>query len=261
MLKKSARGVKNITRSAKDDALNEEEFQKLLDACDRIEHTTQNKFIVLVAGRLGLRKAEIGHMTKEWVDFEEEMIHIPNSEPCDCGYCREQAKQMMQYNDLSFEKALNRFWSPKTEAASRNVPFHFNRETAEIIKKTMTEYGGSPLKTNSINGRLNKIADTAGLEGVYPHALRATAAMRFAYDGLDAFSLMTIMGWKDIETAQKYIRASGSRAKASLSRIYDDDDMLPTRSSRTVIKLTDRGREMLKAKRNSGEPIFIFPRS
>lgn len=193
-----------MTRSSKDNALNEKNFQKLLEACKRTEHTTQNKFIVLAAGRLGLRKAEIGHMKKEWVDFEKEMIRIPSHEPCHCGYCKEQAKQMVQNNDdLSFEGALEKYWRPKTEAAARTVPYHFDRETAGVIEKTMNEHGGLPLKTKSLSGRLNKITDIAGIEDLYLHALRATAAKKFAYEGLNAPSLMTIMGWRAKRTAQR----------------------------------------------------------
>ena len=58
----------------------------------------------------------------------------------------------------------------------------------------------------------------AGLEadGVYPHALRATAASAHASRGVSAYSLMSTMGWSDIGTARAYIRSNEEQANREI---------------------------------------------
>lgn len=210
------------TGSSKDDALSEEEFQKLLNACEQSTRSVLDKFLVLVMGVLGLRNGETAHMKADWVDFEKGVIQIPAHEPCNCSRCKGQAKQMTNHRDISFKEALAKYWRPKSDAGKRGVYFKNRPEVAEVIKKIMSKHGECPIGTSMINRRISKLAETADLEDVYPHALRATAAMRYAYDGLNIFQLMTIMGWADMQVALKYIRASGAGARKALEETYGD---------------------------------------
>lgn len=55
---------------------------------------------------------------------------------------------------------------------------------------------------------------------IYPHALRATAATYHAYNGLPAIALQNLMGWADLETAQKYLRKSAGATEKALEEIH-----------------------------------------
>lgn len=76
------------------DALSEREFERLLDACDDLSdpYRFEARLICLLAGRLGLRRGEIAHLSVAWLDWERKLLRVPSQEPCDCGYCRRQAR-------------------------------------------------------------------------------------------------------------------------------------------------------------------------
>jgi hypothetical protein len=99
-----------MTTRSKELALDDREFELLLEGADRItspQISLQAKFAVLVCGRLGFRAGELTHMTEDWVDWRKRMIDIPRHEPCTkgkdggiCGYCEQQAAQMVNYNAI-----------------------------------------------------------------------------------------------------------------------------------------------------------------
>ena len=84
-----------MPRHAHEDALSEAEFEQLVDGAKLLEPplNLEALFTVFVAGRLGLRAGEIAHMTREWINYETEMIEIPRHSDCECGYCRRQARR------------------------------------------------------------------------------------------------------------------------------------------------------------------------
>ena len=51
-----------LVRHSKENALERDEFEELVEACDKSLFPRQNRFLVLVMGRLGLRAAEVAHM-------------------------------------------------------------------------------------------------------------------------------------------------------------------------------------------------------
>ena len=103
-----------LVRHSKEDSLEEDEFEKLVEACDKSLFPKQNRFLVLVMGRLGLRAAEVAHMKESWLVKPRKMIRIPEHEPCDCSSCRAQAKQRAEVNDdISFKEAMKMQWRVK----------------------------------------------------------------------------------------------------------------------------------------------------
>jgi hypothetical protein len=74
------------------------------------------------------------------------MICIPRHQECtggrdggQCGYCRRKAAQKVEHNeDLDLEAAQASMWSPKTEAASREIPFDASPR-AEIVTERFFE--------------------------------------------------------------------------------------------------------------------------
>lgn len=232
--------------NSRDDALNEEEFERLVEACDRTDHPTQNRFIVLVAGKLGLRKAEIVHMKAYWVDFEDCILRIPGHEPCECHRCRRSAREKSENHDISYKQALSQQWQPKSNAGTRGVPFGHFEDVKETLREFWSKHDEFPYKRGTVYNRVKKLGRMAGIENLYPHALRATAAQRHARNNVDPYTLSSVMGWESIDRATPYIRASGSQAKRELDEKYQekDESSFWTNSGR-VFTLTKRGKKLL----------------
>lgn len=213
-----------MVRPTSDDALSEAEFRELLKGAEDLGQPTrlEAKFVILVAGRLGLRAGEISHMKRHWINFDRQLIQIPYYESCNCGYCYQQAKQEVEHNkELTIEEAMNNRWHAKTEYASRAVPYSFSNELREIIIEFFKKYGEFPTSRLSVNRRVRQAKDESSLgKRVYPHALRATAATYHAYKGLPAIALQNLMGWSKLRTAQKYLRKSAGATAKALEEIH-----------------------------------------
>lgn len=213
-------------RSSRDDAISEVEFQHLMSVAEEIEGNLglQSRFLLICLGRLGLRAGELSHMKESWVDWEKKHLKIPQHDPCKCGYCKVMAKQECQHNDdLTYEKAMENRWHPKTRNSARTIPLSFNQEIIETFKDFFSVYTEFPLSRIGINRRLNLIIDKSDLgKSIYPHSLRATAAMWHAYKGASAFVLQAIMGWSTLQTALDYIRLAGGEAENELIRIHSN---------------------------------------
>lgn len=217
------------TRHSKEDALNQREFQLLLEGAMKLDdyYAQQARFVILVGGRLGLRRGEMSHMEEDWIHWRRNMIEIPRHEPCDrgrgggiCGYCRNQANQRAEHNrELSVEKAEQMQWKAKTDEAAREVPFGFDPRVSLCIERFFEQYDKWPCSSQAINRRLNKAAEAAeevGPDDVYPHCLRATAASFHAARGLDVIPLQSLMGWAQVSTAHNYVKKSGENTKRAL---------------------------------------------
>lgn len=205
------------------------EYEQLLEATYRLEeyYGLQCRFVVLVAGRLGMRAGEIAHMKESWVDWRRSLINIPRHQPCDdgrngglCGYCTRKARQKTNHGDEpTMADAKATMWSPKTKAAAREIPLDAAPRAEIVIEQFFDRFGEWPHTRQSINRRVDraaKAADGVDSESVYPHALRATAASRFSANGLDVFALKSVMGWSCLSTAQCYIASSGERTARAI---------------------------------------------
>jgi len=229
----SRMGGRAGTSHTKQYALSDREFQLLLEGASdmREYYGFQARFVLLVGGRLGLRAGEIAHLKEEWVDWRRNMIVIPMHEQCEkgqnggvCGYCRACAEQMVEHNkDLTLDNALTMCWSPKTDAASREVPFDFDPRVSLVMERFFDQYDEYPCSRQSVNRRVDKAAahaDGIDSDDVFPHALRSTAATYHASRGLDVLPLQAMFGWSEISTAQNYIKKSGENTKRALHMIH-----------------------------------------
>ena len=186
----------------------------------RSRKTTRHNYL-LVSGRFGLRSGEITHFMKEWIDQDRDLIRIPQSESCDCGYFREQAKREAANNNLTFKQAMTDRWHPKTENSSHVIPFDVSLRVELCIDRFPDRYEAFPKSRSTINQRVSEAADEAGLTGrVYPHCLRATAASFHAYQGVPPVPLQAMMGWNDRSTAQKYLRISGAATAKAIRNVH-----------------------------------------
>jgi len=187
----------------------------------------QCQFVVLVAGRLGLRAGEIAHMTEDWIDWRRNLICIPRYEPCDsgrdgtiCGTCTQHAQQRAAHNpELSLDNALEYSWAAKTAAASREVPFDADPRAELVVERFFDRHDGWPHSQQAVNRRVARAgreADSISADDIYPHCLRATAASDLAGKGLDVFSLKSMMGWAQLQTARCYVTSSGERTAQAI---------------------------------------------
>lgn len=223
-------GTTGVTHS-KDRAVDDFEFELLIDASYDLEamQDLETRFLLLVAGRLGLRRGEIAHMRSDWIDWRQRRIEIPGYVACDmgrdggpCGSCRQQAKQRAEYNvDVSYKQALAERWSPKTEMAQRAVPFGFSGRVEIVLERYFERFDRWMYTAQSINRRLNWVADMVDeVEDLSPHALRASAATYHAGRGLDTLSLQSMLGWSQPSTAKAYIASSADNLDRQLQFIH-----------------------------------------
>ena len=208
------------------DALGERDFQLLLEGATLLDeqYRLETRFILLLGGRLGMRAGEICHLQEDWVDWDRSMINIPHYEACDCGYCREQAKQRAEWGDIGVEAAMEERWKPKTDRASRAIPFDFSPRVELVMERFFDRFDGFPYSRKTINRRVTKAAENAKQtdpERTYPHCLRSTAATYHASRGLKAMQLQALLGWEDVTTAQKYVKLTGEHTARALRNVHN----------------------------------------
>lgn len=223
-------------RHAHEDALNEREFEELLDGAQDLTppRNLETTLIIHLSGKLGMRIGEIAHLRRSWVDLEQGLIEVPSHEPCEkgrdgglCGYCKRQAKRTYENDpeNRDLDELLDAYWQPKTEAAERAVPYEFDEDTRDVLSSFFEIYHEVPLSVNTCRRRVKDSAEMSDIERrIYPHALRATAASTHAYEGLNIASMKAMMGWVKLSTAEKYIRISGGRTKRALNELYSSGD-------------------------------------
>lgn len=221
-------------RHSKEDALNERQFELLVEGSYQLDDDyfeLEARLVLFLAGRLGMRAGEIAHMKGEWIDWHRDMIVIPRHEPCTdgrdggiCGHCRGAAEQMVKHNDgLSLEDAKAMMWSPKTEAAAREIPLEASTRAKVIVERYFDRFDEFMASRGIVNRRVDRAANSATDEvesdTTYPHALRATCASHFAASGIDIVSLKSMMGWASYQTAENYLAESGKRTEKALSKL------------------------------------------
>ncbi|MFC6613670.1 tyrosine-type recombinase/integrase [Halopenitus salinus] len=215
-------------------SLSEREFELLLEGAGRIDDPTRRleaRAAILIGGRLGLRPGETTHLSESWVDLERQMIQIPDHHTCTkgrdgdiCGYCRQAVEQRVRHNpERDFDDIAAQYWLPKTEAATRAIPFHFSYRVRVAIELLVAEHGGWPYSFSTLQRRLNTALDCApqlSSDATSLHGLRATAASHHASRGLDLAALRAMFGWEDINTARQYLNVDGAMTRRALDAIH-----------------------------------------
>ncbi len=198
------------------------ERNKLVQACERIPQPLVDKFLVLMMGVIGIRIGELVHMTKDWFDFTNKMIRIPSHQPCNCQYCTMQLRQMMKRKDISLEDVQKKLWKSKNAASARTIYYGFDSELVCIVNDFFKKYERFPLSPIQTCTHLRRLGMTAKMDTISPICLRRTAAMKFAYDGMNVKALQTIMGWANIQVASRFVDRSGAMLKDELEGLYED---------------------------------------
>ena len=223
-----------MVRHSHQDALSEAEFDTLVWATDDLEppYDAECLFVLIAAGRLGMRAGEIAHLRESWIDWDTCQIQIPQFDPCDhgeggsvCGYCRAQSQLAVENGTYeTLEEAVENRWTPKTSNSARAIPFDFHPFIETVVREFFEEYDQWPHSRVSINRRVDRVLEAAGYpeDKCYPHSLRATAASHHAYRGLPAAALQSLFGWSNLKTAQKYLRLSGGATAKALKEAHGD---------------------------------------
>ena len=179
--------------TSKDDALTEQEFDTLLSKCNPDDPREQ--VIIFLAGELGLREGEIAALRSSWINFQRGHIIIPSKS--------EQG------------------WTPKRPDSARTIPvLKLSPRAWEAIRAYFTAHSTLDMTRMTVYRIVGKVAFRSELKkGVYPHALRATAATKIAYRIHNPVILCDIFGWKQLSMAEFYIRRAGGRAELELDKI------------------------------------------
>jgi len=223
-----------MVRHSHQDALSESEFDRLIEATDDLEppYDAECLFVLVAAGRLGMRAGEISHLRETWIDWDTNQIQIPRFDPCDhgdgntvCGYCRAQSQLAVENGTYeSLEEAVENRWEPKTSNSARAIPFDYDPFIETVVREFFADRDRWPHSRVSINRRVDRVLEAAGYptDKCYPHSLRATAASHHAYRGLPAAALQSLFGWSNLQTAQKYLRLSGGATAKALKNAHGD---------------------------------------
>jgi len=127
------------------------------------------------------------------------------------------AKKRVASKNFGFDEIANNWWQPKTPASVRTVPFDFDTRLQLCVERFFDQYDRFPVSKATLNRRVKKAAKKSELENrIYPHSLRATAATTHAARDVSPYALMSVMGWRDMDTARKYISASDESAAIEL---------------------------------------------
>jgi len=125
---------------------------------------------------------------------------------------------------MTFEAAMERRWCPKTDMASRAVPFDFSPRVELVMERFFDRYDEFPFSRKTVNRRVTRAAEKAeeiDPESTYPHCLRSTAATYHASRGLKAIQLQAFLGWEEVETAQKYVQLTGEHTARALRNVHN----------------------------------------
>lgn len=177
---------------SKEDALEPEERERLFHACE----TPDEKVVIFCLAWLGLRVGELVQLRASWISFQHAQIRIPPQQG---------------------------EWKPKSPAAARTIPFGWLPDRGDLIKSYFIVHDRLPFESvMTVRRWVHRIADRAKIgQRVYPHSLRATAAMCLAERGISAQGLRNLFGWKNLETAESYVRRGGWGVQQELERIME----------------------------------------
>lgn len=220
-------------RHSKDRALNEREFELLLEGASQLSespyyYAPDPPLVIYALGRLGMRRGELAHLREQWINWRQKTIEIPPQSSCNmgpdgevCGSCRQLARQRVDHADgLTLDEALEHMWAPKTEAGARAIYYGHDTRAEMYLERYFDNdaYTRFEASGTAIGRRVKKAAENARElepEDVHPHGLRATTATHLAGKGLGIYQLMQFMGWERASTAQAYVsRNSMNTAKA-----------------------------------------------
>lgn len=145
------------TERSSDEALRQATYRRLyLGAC-AIEDSKKELeacYIILLAGRLGLRTGEIQHVREGWIDWIRGEIAIPRHDPCGCMNCWVAAKQKSSSDEDEFRKEMSK-------AIRKRIDSDTSRDPDEIIDEMLPEDNELPPEVEDKNDKTDQDDRTA----------------------------------------------------------------------------------------------------
>lgn len=98
---------------------------------------------------------------------------------------------------------------------------NFDVRVQLLFEEFDERYDRFPKSKATLNRRVKRVSEVSEVESnIYPHSLRATAAMLHASRDLSPYALMSTMGWETLETARSYLGSSDTSAARELRYKY-----------------------------------------
>lgn len=252
------------------DALGVDTYFRLYIGALRIDDPTRRLiacYVILLAGRLGMRLQEIQHLRESWIDWKRGEICIPSFDPCGCSRCwvgaldvwgRKGLKELQEsgewesdisWKNLTAEKreevtersefctpenlqeiVYTTQWSPKYDRSARVIAFGWSYRITACLMTFFDDFDCIDWQQYSLNRLLKEAAENA--DGVDPskisaHRLRATGETFLADASVDVKMLRDLAGWQDLQTALYYIAKSGRINTWKLYHVMGKGDEAP----------------------------------
>lgn len=164
----------------------------------------------------GMRNSEFLHIERNWIDFNNGIISIPQYMVCPCYECKKEFR-----TKKGNVKKPTGVWKPKTKDGVRGVriltplmPF-FKRYFQN--HNSILETYGNRVEIWRILKRVYK--RTKIQKQVFPHSIRATYATMAAERIDNPMDLKDIMGWKNLNVAESYVKMSKERMKKMTDKL------------------------------------------
>lgn len=195
-------------------------------AAESLERRLQRCYVVLLAGRLGLRPGEILHCHEGWIDWGRGEITVPALDPCACAECWSGARaRQVTGDERSIPEILRSDqWSPGSTAGTRTVAFGWSERITAVLASVFDYIEVLDCDRGELAAIVTEAAEAA--EGIDPHGLtpsvlRATGGRFLGEVGFDATSVQRILGLPEREPAEAYVAAGGQRPSAATYRAFD----------------------------------------
>lgn len=123
------------TERSSDEALREPTFRRLYLGALEIDNPDRQLkacYIILLAGRMGLRTGEIQHVRKEWIDWDRGEIAIPQHDPCACMYCWIRAKDKASDDDEDIEDEI-------VELVKQRMSEGTERDAEDVVEEMLRD--------------------------------------------------------------------------------------------------------------------------
>jgi integrase len=170
----------------------EEETEPLKQCIGEREHL---RAIILVAVNSGMRRGEILSLRWTQIDFIRGLIHLTNTKSGKGRDVPINSKVREELLKLDQSKEVV-FISPKTGVALVRIKSAFAKARTD-----------------------------AKVTNFHFHDLRHTAATRMADVGLDAFTIMELMGHSDLRMTERYVHATDPRKRQAVAQLENYGDL------------------------------------
>lgn len=196
MLKNPARKITKEIRveRTKKGSLSLSDVRKLV----RSATNPRDRAIILIMGIAGLRRSEVGNLRVNDINLETSEINVKMGKG---------KKDRVVVMDEELVESL-KVWLVYRESMNPDVESLF-----------CDLQGTKRLSNFRIYCVVKKVAKKAGLQKVYPHKLRHSAATFMRDSGMDLLDIKEQLGHSSISTTEGYIDANVTKRKQGMSRM------------------------------------------